>query len=514
MATNGNSVDLSPADRKKLPGPTIGSAFDPYERLFGSFDGGTVFDYTAQYEARDMRDMLARDGQARSLEQVLTLPLRSADWKITNPASGDQGQAGMCRDVLAEKLDLLLDQMTAAVTYRKAFFETTWRLDGGHVVYDEILWRPPASCDAGFDPATGRPDGFRQRVWPINGKLPPGASGKGLPGYAYIPARRAFVYTHGTHRDPLRGISDLDVAYWASETKQKILFLWFQFLENQALPKLAVYGDSLPQAEETAQGFAGLKSSGVLPMARPSDPQAKAFELIESAGHGHQQFQAAITYLDSMMTSSVLAGFTDLPQAAVQGTGSYALSADQSEFFLASRQAVADEMAGAIRRDLFGPLVAYNYGPDAVVPKLEIGPLSSKYVQRATTLLGETIRSRYSGLPRDVTYMLIEATGTYLGLDHERLLKAIDADMLLVAQQEAEAQAAGVAPQPQFNPLGPFGIPAAKPVHPPAAAPTTPAAAPAQAVKLAHTVDTLHELVQRSQAGQDPRDALADMLGP
>lgn len=870
-STNGTSVDLSPAARKGLPGGAIGSSFDPHDRLFAAFDGGAVFDYTQQFEAADLKEMLAREGKARSLEQVLTLPLRAADWKLTKPATGEKGQTALCQDVLGDKLNRLLDQMTAAVTFRKSFHEKTWRLDGSKVVYDDLLWRPPASCDAGFDPSTGVSQGFRQRVFPIDGKLPPGAGNSNrLPGYVYIPSRRSFIYTHGTHRDPIRGISDLDVAYWALaydskvqtpdgpvaiqdiqtgdyvfgrngsptkvtavhergqrqmyrvtmkdgssvecdaehlwsvadknrmlkhdlhvmstqqildaglrytcsspawrfavprcaaveyperdlpidpyilgawlgdgtirkaadgerrsgpyiysfepdewianeisrrllpdmrlhlaakgnkgmyrfspvvardtnhvrdalvalgvnkysverfipelylqssvkqrlamlqglmdtdgsagatrplnsaryytkstrlaadvqqlvrslggtailrsasgekegpvrwdkrdwdspgryirveiqlgynpfmlprkaerwkcgdryaenaivsieptkesecrcitveaadglfvtddyvvthncyKTQQKVLFLWFQFLENQSLPKVAVYGDSLPQAQETAQGFAQLKSSGILPMARPNDPAAKAFELIESGGHGAQQFQAALTYLDGKMSASVLAGFTDLPQAAVAGMGSYALSADQSEFFLASRQAVADEMADAVRRDIIGPLVAYNYGPDAALPRFEIGPLSSRYTERALTMLQDIVRSRYSNVPRDFVDQLVVSSASFLGLDPEKVQHAVDVDR---AEAEAQAAAAQAAPGAASTGGKQAGL------YPP---PTdtlgkwqnTQAFPPGSGPALSRAVDVVTDLVASVQGGQDPQDALLDL---
>jgi len=83
----------------------------------------------------------------RPLDQVLTLPIRSAPWKL-HPAKGDTGQTERVERNLAERLSEIIDQMTTAIAYRRAFFET----------------------------------------------------GQG-PRLRHHPAARAFIYTHGAYRD-------------------------------------------------------------------------------------------------------------------------------------------------------------------------------------------------------------------------------------------------------------------------------------------------------------------------
>jgi hypothetical protein len=426
--TNGNGR-LTDADKRRLAGPPLSNAFDQWDRLFPSWDDGAVFAYN--WDVRDLKEMLARSGKARSVEQVLTLPLRSAKWEI----QGTGEVADFVRDQLKDKLGLVLDQMTAACTFRKAFFETTWKLDGGRVVFDEIAWRPPASCEAAFNEKTAREDGFRQRVaHPAGATLT--AEGKGtLPGYVRIPANRAFIYTHGRHRDPLYGISDMDVAYWAYETAQKVQFLWFQYLEKQSLPNAIVYGNDPTEADENAQTVADMKAGGVIGLPRPGDPQAKAFELLESSGRGADQFLAAIKYLETNMVASVLAGFTELADnSTASRVGSYALSADQSEFFLASRQAVADEMADAVNEGLIRPLVVYNFGEQKDLPKLSIGPLANKDTDRALDMLKTIVNAPTLNVPGEFVDALVKTTASYLGLDEQHVVEAIDR----FAQQRAK----------------------------------------------------------------------------
>lgn len=518
MATNGT---LSASDRKKLLGPQLATPFDQYDRLFPDFRDGDVFAY--DWESRQIKEMLGRSGKARSVEQVLTLPLRGAAWEI----QGKGEAADFVRAQLGDKLGLIVDQMTAACTFKKAFFELVWKLDGGRVVYDSIQWRPPASCEAAFDPKTGNPNGFRQRVAHPNGLMLTAEGQNTLPGYVRIPANRSFIYTHGIHREPVFGVSDMDVAYWAYETCQKILFLWFQYLEKQSLPNAIVYGNDPTEADENAQTVADMKAGGVIGLPRPSDPTAKAFELLESSGKGADQFVTAIKYLETNMVASVLAGFTELADnSTASRVGSYALSADQSEFFLASRQAVADEMAASVNDGLIKPLVTYNFGdiPSADMPKLSIGPLANKDTDRALEMLKAIIAAPQLNVPGEFVDQLVTSTASYLGLDEQSLANAVDqfAKQRAAVQDQAAKAVAEQARQPrqpgaqaQSNPTtGQPTIPKAQTAQvPQAKIPGPSMRAGAAFANMADAADVAYELVNRAQAGEDPAEVLEEITG-
>lgn len=430
---------LNPAERKALTGQALGTGFDPLgDRLYTSYQDGNVFEY-GETTARDYAEMLRRDGKAQSLEQALTLPLRSAPWSIV-PAKGDRGEAEFVQDALAgmtsTPMDLFIGQMTGAVTYRKAFFEKVFRLDDvGRVVYSKLAWRPPATCQLARDVQDAGFRGFRQNMWWMGQQQ----QQAGRLGYVDIPPQKAYVFIHGQHRDPLHGISDLDTTYWCFETSQKILFLWFTYLEGQALPRTIVYGDSEDTAHERAEEYATLKSMGVLGQERPPEGQ-KAFEVLESSGKGGDQFVQALNWLDSRKSASVLAGFLDLAGAAASGTGSYALSADQSSLFLASRTAVLREMGTSLTNWIVRPLVVYNYGPDAAVPTLKFGSVKKEAADQALELLQTVVTAPVGQyLPREFIDELIIRVAGLLELDTDKVAKAV---------HEAGEQAAAAATTP------------------------------------------------------------------
>lgn len=486
MAVNGTT--LTPTQKRALAGPALSSQLTPDDRLYRDYaDFSRVYEWP-DLDLRAMREMLSHDGNPRKLEQVLTLPIRGANWELR----GSGPAMGLVRDDLEHRLGEVIAACTSAIANRKAFFELTWRLDGGRVVHDEIGPRPAVSCEAAFRDADGRPDGFRQQLAPITQH----AMRTSDMGWVRVPPQRAFIYVHGTHREPLRGTSDLDVCLYCWDNIRKLQFLWCQFLEQQSLPKVLVYGDDPTQARGNAQAVADANASATIPMERRGDPMQKTFEVLESSGKGASQFKEALAYWEAKQTQSVLAGFMDLAEAAASGLGSYALSADQSEFFLASRQAIADEIAQQITDKLIRPLAVYNYGADVEVPLIRIGPIGNRQTDRALALLGDIISASTVNAPPEFTGFLLTHTATFLGLDAGEVADAVQR---WSEQQQAQAQ----------QPTG------QSPPGPPMADEPRPGTAQAgEAAQMSAAIGFAADLVQQAQAGIDPKDALRGVRAP
>lgn len=449
--------DLKPATRRQLLGAEAGSQFDITDRMFAYFGDGSVFDY-GEWSARDVSTMLVRDGQAAALESVLTLPLRQADYAIT-PAKGDKGEAEFAREVLMEPataggmkipLGVIIGQMTSAQIYKKAFFESIWDIrDDGKIVYDKLAYRPTATCELKRDPKTGAENGFRQQTWLFGGQVM--TKGQKTPGYVDIPRVRSYVYIHGKHREPLTGISELELCYWAYQTKLKLLFLWYQFLEQQSLPKVLVYGQSDREAGTHAEDIASMRASGVVGFERP--PQGtKKFEILESSGKGADQFAAALTFLETWQTSSVLAGFMGLSSLASLGRGSLALSQDQSSFYLKSRQAVSAEMTESFTHGVLAPLITLNFGPDAAYPKFMSGPLTDDSEQSLVTLFQALAVAPSLRIPDGILDLITERLASVLNLDPDQVAQIVEQ-----GAKDREAQAVAQAP-PGMPPQAAAGI--------------------------------------------------------
>jgi hypothetical protein len=451
--------DIKPASKRELLGKELGTQFDLGQRLFAWYGEGDVFDY-GEYTARDMKAMFRRDGICSAVESVLTLPIREADFSI-EPARGDQGEAEFARGVLLTPdtdggmmtpAHELVGQVTSAQIYRRAFFEKVWKVreSDGKIVYDKIAFRPPATCQARYNSRTAVPNGFRQQVWLFGGNLMLTKEQK-VPGYVDIPKVRSFIHTHGKHREPLIGVSEMDVSYWVYQTKMKLLFLWYYFLENQAMQRIVAYGPGQPEANAAADDISQLKGAGVVGLIHAPDGK-KAFEVISQPPDAGKFFTEAMMFLEGWQTQSVLAGFMGLVGGATAGKGAYSLSQDQSAFYLKSRQAVAKEIAESISFDVMRPLVLLNYGPGAAFPNWKFGPLQDEQLQALITLFGTLAAAPVLHIPMPVFDLITERMSTILQLDIDQVHTAL----VSTAQQRAEQLASQ--PPPGMPPAAAAGL--------------------------------------------------------
>jgi hypothetical protein len=441
--------DLKPKTRRELMGEEIGTQFDMGQRLFAYYGEGDVFDY-GEWGARDMKTMFSRDGICNAIELVLTLPIRQADFSI-RPAKGDHGEADLASSVLMTPdqeggmqtpIQMLVGQITSGQIYRRAFFEKTWKIreSDGSVVYDKIAFRPPATCQARYNDRTSAANGFRQQVWLFGGNLMLSRHQK-VPGYVDIPKIRSYIYTHARHREPLIGASEMEISYWCYQTKMKLLYLWYHFLENQSLPRVVTYGNDQPEANTRADDIASLKSSGVVGMVHPEAGQ-KAFEVMENNTDAGKFFLDAMSFLEGWQTHSVLAGFMALTGSATGGKGSYALSQDQSSFYLKSRQGVAHEIAESITADIIRPLIVLNFGTDARIPSWNFGPLQDEQIQALLTLFGQMAAAPKLNVPIPVFDLICERMASILQLDIDQVHSAL----ISTAGQRQQAMAANPPP--------------------------------------------------------------------
>lgn len=264
MTTSPTEPDTAPADDERaelraLLAEELGSALSwadssRLEAVLEDPNLGAV----PYYEATDIANMLRIDGQARKVEQVLTLPLLMVSHSIEK-APGDRGEADLVRKLLAlpstaggmvTPMRLVLAQMTSACLYRTASFEMWFKrvpLDGEQRIgIHKIAYRPATSTKVVRHLRNGDYAGLQQDPWAT---WAADVDHDGLP--IRISADRSWTYVHGQHREPIIGTTDMEIALAAFRVKQKLRFLWFLFLEAQALPKVTVNSTTTAPAATT-----------------------------------------------------------------------------------------------------------------------------------------------------------------------------------------------------------------------------------------------------------------------
>jgi hypothetical protein len=434
--------NISPKTQKALLQGEIGTAYDARESLFAYTGDGEMLDY-GDWNDRDVEVMLDRDGRAGAIEAVLTLPIRQASRAIEK-ADGDNGEADFARSVLMTPhtgggmktpLQDVIGQLTSAQTFRRAFFEKVWttRATDDRMVYEKLAFRPSATCEIKRDERTAALTGFKQQVWSF-GQQPGAVTKSKMPGWVDIPFPKAWVYINGKHRKPLTGTSEMMISYWCWRTKVKLVWLWLTYLEQQSLPKVITYGSTQDIANARADDVASMRASGIVGF-ETDESQPKTFDIIESSGKGGDQFAAALSFLETWQTSSVLAGFMGLSDLASLGRGSLALSQDQSAFFLKSRQAVTAEMEAAITHDVIAPLIVLNFGPSAAFPTFHFGALTDESGSQIVSLVQGLATAPTMQIPAGILDLLIERMATFLNLPMGSVHKVIEAAAQARAQQ-------------------------------------------------------------------------------
>jgi len=414
--------------------------------VFDEFNDGAVFDYGSP-TPEEFDKMLGCDGNARKLEQILTLPIRAATWSIEYE-DGNEDVIAFVREALSRPMteggmrtpmNDVVGQMTSGFMNRRAYFEKVFKQapNDFHWVYDKVAWRPPQTCVMLRDPMNGDMRGFKQEAL-----LSKNRKYVRSDGYILIPPAYAMVYVHGVHRDPVRGISDMQVAYNCYETKQKVKFLWFTFLESQMLPRTILHGSGDTALKKAVAVVAGLKNAGVAGI--PTSWVEKVTQL-SVAGQGAAEFRNALNWLDSEASGSLLAGFSDLASKAVDGMGSYALSKDQSEMFLSLLTGYANEIGDCVTNYMIADLVWYNFGKSVPVPRFKVGPLNPDDVKMSLDLLKTLIPVPDANVPTAFVNELVMELGRILGMNLDKLRAAIDArEVELLKQAEEAHEAAAV----------------------------------------------------------------------
>ena len=412
------------------PDGEIGSSFT-WDGPFSEYQDGKVFAHEEPM-VNDYRHMLRTDGTAQSIELMLTYPIISAPWEI-DPAKGDTGEAEFIYDAFTAlphqggpltTVEQLVSQMTDAFTMKRAYFEKVFKVnDDGKVVYHKLAYRPPETCRMAFDGRRSEPRGYKQLpviFTDASTSTPTVHWTAGESDWVYIPPERAFVYVHGTHRDPLLGVSAMQVPYHCFQTKRKIRWLWYQFLDQGVLPKTIVRNPDEGQARLDARKIAQLRGKGVVGITDQS--QVDPFEASGRAGEAYVQ---AMAWLDSEMLDSGLLGFMGLSSQAASGKGSYALAESLSKMYLRTRRMVAMDMVRQITNEVIGPLIAYNFGPKASIPRFKFGPLSEANEVNVLDVFSK-VATTGAKVPVEFYDQLVNRVATLLELDPGKVAKDLE----------------------------------------------------------------------------------------
>ncbi|NUR09340.1 MAG: DUF935 family protein [Nocardioidaceae bacterium] len=351
--------------------------------------------------------MRRQDAQVISVLRAVKLPVRRTKWSIDQGAASDE-VARFVADNLGlplaganqqEQLARTRDRFSWKDHLRHALlmlefghmpFEQVYRIaDDGRAWIRKLAPRMPQTLSEINVAVDGGLESIRQYAAAGSRVEPP-----------KIPVDRLVMYVHEREGGNWRGQSLLRSAYKDWLLKDRLLRVDTATIERNGMG-VPVYEGSEEQAgadKESGLALAtsiraGQSAGGYIPAGAKLTLKGVEGELPKALD--------SIRYHDEQIAKSVLAHFMNLGQAT--GTGSYALGESFLDFFVASLQAVAEDIADIATQHIVEDLVDINFGPTAPAPRItfqEIGSRSQVTAQAIALLVNSGVLLREPALER------------------------------------------------------------------------------------------------------------------
>lgn len=351
--------------------------------------------------------MRREDAQVGSVLRAVTLPIRSAKWKI-DPASASDDVVQLVADDLglpikgveptpslrtrgrfswAEHLRLALLELV----YGHSFFEQVYQFDETdkrqHLA--KLAWRPPRTIANITVDTDGGLETIQQ--WGILG---PNVT---------IPVGRVVAYINEREGGNWLGQSLLRTAYKNWLLKDRMLRSQALTVERNGLGVPTYTAAPVPDTATAAErdewllseknaGLALAKGFRAGEAAGASVPNGAKLELLSVMGK-LPDTNSPIRYHDEQIARAVLAHFLNLGTE----TGSWALGSTFANFFTDSLNAVAAHIADVTQQHVVEDLVDLNFGSDEPAPRIVFDPIGA-----AAPVTGEAIN--YLMLAGALTY--------------------------------------------------------------------------------------------------------------
>lgn len=316
--------------------------------------------------------MRRSDGQVKGTLLACTLPLREARWDVVPAGDGarDAEIAEFVRANLFEQMSItwddFLSQALLMLPFGFSVFEKVWELVDGRYRWRKLAPRLPKTIYKwDIDPEGGL-RGLTQRVYK-----------EGLFQECEIPVEKLLVFTNEKEGSNFQGVSLLRAAYKHWYYKDQLYRIDGIAAERHGVG-VAVF--KLPttatqEGSDSDYGRVGKLGEQLHTHERSylALPDTYDFELKGVSGQLHNII-GSIEHHDNQIGRSILAQFLGLGSSKI---GSYALSADQSGFFLMALRATGKNVCATMNRHAIKQMVDYNWDVKAY-PQLTVSGLEHR----------------------------------------------------------------------------------------------------------------------------------------
>ena len=316
--------------------------------------------------------MRKSDATVKAVLLATSLPIRRANWFVA-PASDDKKDkeiADFISKALFELMSITWDDFLRQALLSMPFgvmpFEKVFKIeviDGKTmIVWKKFAPRLPTSITAW---TAGGADGITQQL--LNGRD------------ALIPIEKLLIFVNEKEGDNWWGTSTLRAAYKPWYIKSNLEKIDAIAQERQGIGIPFVQVEATATAEDISKAKTTLKNLRSHENAYIIEPKDQPVEFKDMKANTTKDPSKSIAYHNRQIALSVLAQFLDLGSG---GTGSRALSIDQTDLFLQSLEAIANGVKNVLDKFAIKQLVDLNFDNISEYPEVNFTGIARTDVEK------------------------------------------------------------------------------------------------------------------------------------
>jgi hypothetical protein len=331
--------------------------------------------------------MRRSDGMVSAALAALKLPLLSAPWQIT-PASEDARDVKIAKqfedDLFFGMSMSFTDHLRQVLTHLDFGFyacEVVWEIaDDGHVKIRKLAPRLQRTILQWLIADDGGLKGVKQAVYASTGYRT-----------EEIPVEKLLIFTNEKEGANWAGKSVLRPAYKHWYIKDQLYRIDAIAAERHGV---GIPDIGLPENDDSPAALARAEEIGASIRAHEKGyvvrPFGWSFDLKGMGGGRAVNLMPMIQHHDRGIALSVLAPQLTLGE---RPEGSFALSEDQSSFFMMVERAHADYICEVHNRWLIPKWVNFNYAGVTKFPQLTVGKIETRQVEKVINAIAAAVQS-------------------------------------------------------------------------------------------------------------------------
>lgn len=357
------------ASKRPVASESVELSLDQIATVFG--DSGTARwggfyneEFNPEFRNRERIELIERmrrgDGAVKAVLHAIKSPLLATNWSIDCADEKIKEFSERCLFRMKRSWNDFLREALAYLDFGHYVFEKIYDIEDGLVVLRDLSPRIPRSIYRWRlnDGTFGIQQVIRTDEYFQNGMRTT---------YAQIPGEKLLILTNEKEGDDITGQSILRPAFKHWQFKDVLYRVQGIAAERYGVGIPVV---KLPPAAGEAEKQAGDEMAEEIRSSEKSHIVIRdgwTIDILTPKGNTHgNAIENAIDHHNRMILMACLANFLDLGQ----GAGSFALSKDQSSFFLKHDDQVAVYLQEQIVEQVLRPLIRLNFGENAEIPKL------------------------------------------------------------------------------------------------------------------------------------------------